>query len=101
MCFYFVEAGMRVLVAALSALVLLQTPDFASVRRKKPAAAKTGERSRTVEQQPLDPNAVNGATWNSATPPEAQQAAVVRAQILLDRANFSVGEIDGNYGKNT
>jgi lipoprotein-anchoring transpeptidase ErfK/SrfK len=48
---------------------------------------------------PIDPTAVN----NPAQPPltdGAKGAAVVRAQILLARAHFSCGEIDGVFGSN-
>lgn len=42
---------------------------------------------------------VNTST-NSPVKSGAKGAAVLRAQILLDRARFSSGEIDGTYGSN-
>jgi lipoprotein-anchoring transpeptidase ErfK/SrfK len=43
---------------------------------------------------------VNNAALTPALGPDAQGAAVVRAQILLDRQHFSSGEIDGFFGSN-
>ncbi len=48
----------------------------------------------------ITPDAVNAAT-PSAAMAEAAGPAIVRVQILLDRALFSPGQIDGRWGKNT
>src|SRR5579872_3350500 len=43
-------------------------------------------------------NQIEDSTNNGAVGPGASGPQVVRAQILLDRARFSPGEIDGKYG---
>jgi len=50
----------------------------------------------------LDPDAVNNAEWSAAGAKASSVAAplLVKAQILLDRARFSPGEIDGKSGDN-
>jgi lipoprotein-anchoring transpeptidase ErfK/SrfK len=45
-------------------------------------------------------DAVLDSSQTGALGPHAKAPAVVRAQILLDRAHFSCGEIDGDYGTN-
>lgn len=48
----------------------------------------------------LTAEAVNDAALVAAVRPGDKGAAVLRAQILLDRARFSPGEIDAAYGSN-
>ncbi|HEU4853646.1 MAG TPA: L,D-transpeptidase [Telluria sp.] len=50
--------------------------------------------------QALTPEKVNAADIVSTVGPKSRGAAVLRAQVLLARAYFSVGEIDGGYGSN-
>ena len=54
----------------------------------------------------LDAEAINTATWTEKARTEKKAGpgglnpSIVRLQILLDRANFSPGEIDGRMGEN-
>ena len=48
----------------------------------------------------LTPESVNDAVLIAAVASQAKGAAVLRAQILLERARFSPGEIDAAYGAN-
>jgi len=48
----------------------------------------------------FDPAAVNNPQTTELVEPRSRGSAVLRAQILLDRAHFSPGEIDGSYGRN-
>jgi lipoprotein-anchoring transpeptidase ErfK/SrfK len=71
--------------------VVLCLPAGAQVRKagREKAPAATFEAS-----------AIDDPNQSGAIGPNARGSAVVRAQILLDRAHFSCGEIDGNYGTN-
>jgi lipoprotein-anchoring transpeptidase ErfK/SrfK len=48
----------------------------------------------------LDMQAVNGAQWRKAPDKSGVSPLLIKAQVLLDRAHFSPGEIDGKNGEN-
>jgi lipoprotein-anchoring transpeptidase ErfK/SrfK len=48
----------------------------------------------------FDAAAIDDPNLSGNVGPKSKGSLVVRAQILLDRAHFSCGEIDGDYGSN-
>ena len=71
------------------ALALMAFAAAATSAERVPQAPARGTLAAAVE-----------ADSTPALAPGAKGAPVIRAQILLDRANFSVGELDGAYGSN-
>jgi len=65
-----------------------------------------GAQARVVKHKTTVPAFTAAATNDAAKTPALSSAsragsAILRAQILLDRAHYSPGEIDGRYGSNT
>ena len=88
--------GLVVSVAAVVVLGALCEPlEGQTRRRSRRAAGKPA-------QVPLDPARVNDAAVSSVPISRGSSGgAVLRAQVLLDRARFSPGEIDAAFGGNT
>ncbi len=91
---------MRRLVLAFVLLGSFSAPEFAQAQR--PVAKSAPQQHARGKSQPVtyQEAAVNDATTHPDLGAKAAGSAVLRAQILLDRAHFSVGEIDGAIGSN-
>ncbi|MGI8741222.1 MAG: L,D-transpeptidase family protein [Bryobacteraceae bacterium] len=48
----------------------------------------------------FDADTANDVKLRTVVGPRSSGSAVLRVQVLLDRAHFSIGEIDGSYGEN-
>jgi lipoprotein-anchoring transpeptidase ErfK/SrfK len=94
-------ARFSVLIAALALALPLASEPLALAKvkaKKKSAIRKATVRKPAVAA--LDFDKVNSPTTASLVRRGGSGAAVLRAQVLLDRARFSPGEIDGSYGSN-
>jgi lipoprotein-anchoring transpeptidase ErfK/SrfK len=85
-------------IFALAILLSLSQANSIAARRNQRAHAPR-DNSRPAAQM-LYAAAVNLAQTDQLVCTKASGSAVVRIQILLDRAHFSPGEIDGHYGDN-
>lgn len=75
-------------------------PPAVPVNPATPATTAAPATPAAAAAQGLAADSVNDAALVATVGPKSQGAATLRAQILLDRARFSPGEIDGAYGSN-
>lgn len=72
----------------------MKTPHFFALLLACAAATSS------MAAQALAPDALSDAERDQSVTPKMKGSVVLRAQVLLDRAHFSSGEIDAAYGQN-
>ncbi len=86
----------------LLALALSVTAGVAQTPRRPAAShAKAKAKAKNPPAPQYDAATVNNSGTRERLMEKDAGSAALRAQILLDRANFSVGQIDGRIGTNT
>src|SRR5436305_15151207 len=85
----------RIAYAFLRSAALL----CAQAHPRRKAKPKHRASANRIVQPRFDPAAINSPNQEDVKMGD-KGSAVVRAQILLDRAHFSCGEIDGEFGSN-
>jgi lipoprotein-anchoring transpeptidase ErfK/SrfK len=92
----------RALVMTLVIAVAMTIPSSAAPAGRStrvPAPATSAPRaSRGAPARALDPAVINVSHASATVRAGAPRALTLRAQVLLDRAHFRVGEIDGGWG---
>src|SRR4051794_10857850 len=82
-------------------IVLHSCAEFKVVIRLLLATIFLGWLAIPADAARIDPAAINNAEFPSKPPARDKvDPALVKAQVLLDRARFSPGEIDGKLGDN-
>ena len=91
---------MPILVLLVVALLLPAPAGAAPHRSKKKPPARRHTVHKASASASLNPDAVNDPGVAAPVGPRSSGPATLRAQILLARAHFSCGEIDGHSGSN-
>ncbi len=89
---------------ALQSFRAQQAAQAAAQRAAQAAAAQPQIQFVTGQKQSfkgLDANGINAAPVNVPITGDVKGPSVLRAQVYLDRVHFSVGAIDGRWGRNS
>jgi len=92
----------RSVLATASVLVLAACGQpQAQKQAAAPAAQPAAQPAPQAAQAPLNPQGIDQAAFSAEALQSGERApSVIRAQVLLDRARFSPGMIDGTMGEN-